>query len=78
MELFTSNYRVTGMTCGHCEASITEEVGELAEVESMVVSAASGTLTVVGTPALHESDVIAAVRQAGYSAVADPSSSHHS
>lgn len=30
MELFTSNYRVTGMTCGHCEASITEEVGELA------------------------------------------------
>ncbi|MDV8023514.1 heavy metal-associated domain-containing protein [Rhodococcus sp. IEGM 1330] len=78
MELFTSTYRVTGMTCGHCEASITEEVGELAEVESVVASAAEGTLTVVGTPALQQTDVIAAVRQAGYSATADPSISHHS
>ncbi len=78
MELFTSNYRVTGMTCGHCEASVTEEVDALAGVESAVVSASSGTLTVVGTPALQQADVIAAVRQAGYSAVADPFGSPHS
>ncbi|WP_346772479.1 MULTISPECIES: heavy-metal-associated domain-containing protein [Nocardiaceae] len=78
MELFTSIYRVTGMTCGHCEASITEEVGELTEVESVFASAAEGTLTVIGTRALQQTDVIAAVRQAGYSAIAGLSTSHHS
>ena len=78
MEMFTSNYRVTGMTCGHCEASVSEEVSALAEVDSAVASAPEGTLTVVGTPALLQADVIAAVRQAGYSAVADPSSSQQS
>lgn len=78
MNEFTSSYRVTGMTCGHCEASVTEEVSAVAGVESAVASASEGTLTVVGTPALLQADVVAAVRQAGYSAVADPSTSQHS
>ena len=29
----TQTYTVTGMTCGHCAASVTEEISELAGVE---------------------------------------------
>lgn len=62
-------FDVTGMTCGHCERSVTEEVGEVAGVKALDVSAQSGILTVVG----HEVDpeaVVAAVEEAGYQAVA--------
>ena len=31
----TQTYTVTGMTCGHCVASVTEEVSEIAGVESV-------------------------------------------
>ena len=29
----TTTYTVTGMTCGHCAASVTEEISEIAGVE---------------------------------------------
>ncbi|RIJ69409.1 copper chaperone [Nakamurella silvestris] len=65
----TTQYQVTGMTCGHCEGAVTEEVGKIAGVEGIDVSAATGTLAVTHTSDLDDAAVIAAVDEAGYEAV---------
>ncbi|MCU1603738.1 MAG: copZ [Modestobacter sp.] len=63
----TQTYVVTGMTCQHCVASVTEEVGELAGVSSVDVDLDSGRLRVAGQDVTVE-QVQAAVTEAGYSA----------
>lgn len=65
----TTEYKVTGMTCGHCEMSVREEVSQIAGVEDIQVSAQSGTLVVTAADAINDADVLAAVDEAGYSAV---------
>ena len=65
----TTEYQVTGMTCGHCEMSIREEVGEIAGVEDIQVSAQTGKLVVTASSDIDDADVLAAVDEAGYSAV---------
>ncbi|WP_282856887.1 heavy-metal-associated domain-containing protein [Pseudoclavibacter helvolus] len=62
-------YKVTGMTCGHCESSIREEVTEVSGVENIVVSAQTGQLIVSGATDLDDAKVLAAVEEAGYTAV---------
>ena len=57
---------VTGMTCGHCVASVTEEVSEIAGVENVDVDLASGAVTVTSTEPLEDDAVRAAVEEAGY------------
>ena len=57
---------VTGMTCGHCVASVTEEVQELPGVTDVVVDLASGSLTVTSAEPLDEAVVRTAVADAGY------------
>ena len=47
----TSTYTVTGMTCAHCVASVTEEVSEVPGVEDVAVELATGRLTVTGDAA---------------------------
>ena len=61
----TSTYTVTGMTCDHCVASVTEEVTELPGVTDVQVELETGRLTVTGdaTP----DAVRGAVEEAGYS-----------
>lgn len=65
----TNEYQVTGMTCGHCEMSVREEVGEIAGIEEIEVSAQTGKLVVSSTEAIDDAAVLAAVEEAGYSAV---------
>jgi len=65
----TTTYQVTGMTCGHCEMSVREEVGQVPGVETIEVSAQTGTLVVGGSDAIDSAQVLAAVQEAGYSAV---------
>lgn len=65
----TNEYQVTGMTCGHCEMSVREEVGQIAGVEDIQVSAQTGKLVVTGPDALDDAQVLVAVEEAGYSAV---------
>lgn len=60
----SATYTVTGMTCGHCVSSVTEEVTAVPGVTSVEVDLASGRLTVEGTA--DESAVQAAVEEAGY------------
>ncbi|QIM21902.1 heavy-metal-associated domain-containing protein [Phycicoccus sp. HDW14] len=64
----TTEFRVTGMTCGHCEMSVREEVSELPGVEVLEVDASSGRL-LVGGDQVDEAQVLAAVEEAGYTAV---------
>jgi copper chaperone len=65
----TNEYQVTGMTCAHCEASVREEVEQVAGVRDLQVSATTGRLVVTGSGPVEEAAVLAAVEEAGYSAV---------
>ncbi|TQK68676.1 MULTISPECIES: heavy-metal-associated domain-containing protein [unclassified Nocardioides] len=62
----TQTFTVTGMTCGHCVASVTEEVQELAGVEGVAVDLPTGAVTITSAAPLDESAVKAAVEEAGY------------
>ncbi|TFC63149.1 heavy-metal-associated domain-containing protein [Cryobacterium sp. TMT2-15-1] len=65
----TTEYQVTGMTCGHCELSIREEVSQIPGVEEIQVSAQTGKLIVSSASSIDDAVVLAAVDEAGYSAV---------
>lgn len=65
----TSEYQVTGMSCGHCEVAIRSEVEQLAGVDGIEVSAQTGKLVVSSTTPLEDAAVLAAVDEAGYEAV---------
>jgi copper chaperone len=62
----TRTYTVTGMTCGHCVASVTEEVQELSGVEKVDVVLETGALTVSSSRPVDDAEVKAAVEEAGY------------
>ena len=65
----TTQFQVTGMTCGHCELSIREEVLEVHGVESVDVSHQTGKLIVAGNETVDEAAIIAAIQVAGYQGV---------
>lgn len=58
-------YTVKGMTCGHCEVSVAEEVKQVAGVTDTEVDRASGRLIVRGEGFSDEA-VREAVNEAGY------------
>ncbi|MFH9391701.1 heavy-metal-associated domain-containing protein [Streptomyces sp. NPDC017556] len=62
----TTVYQVKGMTCGHCEGSIAEEISGIAGVTSVAAVAATGLVTVTSKAPLAEDAVRAAVDEAGY------------
>ncbi len=63
----TSTYTVTGMTCGHCVASVTEEVSAIDGVSAVDVVLETGALTVTSDTPIEANAVRAAVEEAGYS-----------
>lgn len=65
----TSEYHVTGMTCGHCEMSIREEVSTVPGVQEIQISAQTGKLVITSTEEVDDTAVITAVDEAGYQAV---------
>ncbi len=68
----TSEYRVTGMTCGHCEAAVRSEVGQIPGVDSVDVDARTGRLVVASSVPIDAKAVLGAVEEAGYEAVLVP------
>ena len=64
----TTEYKVTGMSCGHCEASVRGEVAKIAGVEAITVDAKSGALVIGSATPIADADVLAAVEEAGYEA----------
>ena len=66
----TATYTVTGMTCEHCVASVTEEVTALPGVTDVRVELGTGALTVSGDAAQDAEAVRGAVEEAGYALAA--------
>ncbi|QIK64002.1 heavy-metal-associated domain-containing protein [Leucobacter viscericola] len=62
----TTNFTVTGMTCGHCVLSVTEEVSEVAGVTDVEVDLASGNLAVTSNDPVDAEKIREAVEEAGY------------
>nr|WP_280521013.1 heavy-metal-associated domain-containing protein [Glutamicibacter sp. FBE19] len=61
--------KISGMTCGHCVASVTEELKELDGVKDVdVILDAQGisTATVTATGKLSEASLREAIDEAGY------------
>ena len=65
----TDTYTVTGMTCEHCVASVTEEISEIAGVTAVAVDLPTGAVTVTSDGDLAPDAVRTAVEEAGYQVV---------
>lgn len=64
----TQTYPVTGMTCGHCEHAVTSELKTLDGVTDVTVELVAGgtsTVTITSREPLDESQVAAALDEAG-------------
>lgn len=64
----TTTYPVTGMTCAHCVAAVTEELSAVESVTLVEVAldpAGTSTVTVVSDTPLTEEQVAAALDEAG-------------
>lgn len=69
--MITSTYTVTGMTCGHCAAHITEEVEQLSGVHSVAVDHQTGLMRVESAAPLDPALIDQAVKEAGNYQVAE-------
>jgi copper ion binding protein len=58
-------FTVPGMSCSHCEAAVTREVGAVAGVAAVDVDLDSKLVTVRGE-ALVRDEIVAAIDEAGY------------
>jgi copper chaperone CopZ len=65
----TTVYKVSGMSCGHCEGAVSGEISELSGVTSVTAVAATGEVTVVSAAPLEEAAVREAVDEAGFELV---------
>ncbi|MEN9692822.1 MAG: hypothetical protein RLZZ330_466 [Actinomycetota bacterium] len=65
----TTKIKVSGMTCGHCVQSVTEELEALAGVTAVNVVLESGEVTIESESDLNPNEVSAAVKEAGYEVV---------
>lgn len=64
----TQTFQVEGMSCGHCELSIQEEVGEIPGVTSVKADHTTGKVVVEGAE-VSRADVDKAVEEAGFKLV---------
>ncbi|GAA4560540.1 cation transporter [Streptomyces collinus] len=61
-----TTYAVSGMSCGHCKATLTRVIGELDGVSGVEVDLDSGHVTVTGSAEPDDAAVAEAVDEAGY------------
>ncbi|WEO78259.1 cation transporter [Cryobacterium sp. SO2] len=69
MAPISTDYLVTGMTCGHCVASVIEEVSLVPGVSAVtvdLVAGATSTVHVTSAAAPGVADIRAAIDEAGY------------
>jgi copper ion binding protein len=60
-----TTYTVEGMTCGHCVAAVTEEVGQIPGVTDAKVTLEGGRLTVTSDAPVDFDRIVEAVAEAG-------------
>ena len=65
----TTVWTVTGMTCGHCVAAVTEAVSAVPGVTAVDVHPPSGRVTVTADAEPDPAALAAAVDEAGYTLV---------
>ena len=65
----TTTYTVRGMTCGHCERAVSDEIRRIDSVCDVDVDLDSGRVAVTSDSPLSDDDVRAAVDEAGYELV---------
>ena len=65
----SQQYRISGMTCGHCVQAVTEELSALDGVRDVQVDLDSGPATVRSDAELDRAAVRDAVDEAGYELV---------
>jgi len=71
----TTTYAVSGMTCGHCTAAVTEELSKLPGVQNVTIDLNAGgtsAVQVTSESALDEGAVREAVDEAGYELTGAP------
>ncbi|MCB0969128.1 MAG: heavy-metal-associated domain-containing protein [Ilumatobacter sp.] len=61
----TLTFNVPGMTCGHCESAVKNEVGHVPGVAVVDVDLDTKDVTVTGTD-LDRDAIVAAIDEAGY------------
>lgn len=61
----TSNYKVTGMTCGHCVNHIKEEVSAISGVSEVELVLETGAMSVKSTQPVTFEQIKEAVAEAG-------------
>jgi copper chaperone CopZ len=74
MNTITTTVSVSGMTCGHCISSVSEEIESLAGVERVDVDLNAGgisTVTITSSQELSPAEIGEAVAEAGYLVVAN-------
>ena len=62
----TSTYTVTGMTCSHCVAAVTVEVGRIHGVTDVGVDLATGAVAVTSDKQVDRDELRSAIKEAGY------------
>ena len=65
----TTKIKVTGMTCGHCTQSVTEELLTISGVITVNIDLESGEVTIESDVDLVSDEINAAVKEAGYEVV---------
>ncbi|MEO8281871.1 MAG: heavy-metal-associated domain-containing protein [Pseudarthrobacter sp.] len=74
MSTVSTTVSVSGMTCGHCISSVSEEIESLAGVEGVDVDLNAGgisTVTITSSQKLSPAEIGEAVAEAGYLVVAN-------
>lgn len=62
----TTKINVNGMSCGHCVASVTDEVNKLDGVTDVDVDLTSGTVQITSDTPLDAAELRSAIDEAGY------------
>lgn len=73
--MLTTTYQVEGMTCGHCERAVVQELMGVDGVRAVsvdLVPQGVSVVTVTGDREPSREDVAAAVDEAGYTLVEGP------
>lgn len=62
----TTTYAVSGMSCGHCKATLTQVIGELDGITEVGVDLAAGQVTVTSATEPDDALIAEVVDEAGY------------
>ena len=65
----TTQIKVSGMTCGHCVNSVTEELETISGVTQVNIDLESGNVTIESGTELDADQIEAAIKEAGYEVV---------